>query len=401
MNPASPVCDVSGGFAIVLMQHWIFPSIVQLATVLCVSYLASSSCTAHDVLQQDITIDCPVATITGTFVYLGHPFYQPQPPVDEKFPCVVIIGGTMSNTRDGDMAREGVPPRDALKRLAQQLASAGYCSVRYDKVGYGGSKPKKAWTGSYHDEAEVAAAAIQFARKRKNVSQVIAAGESAGAYLACLAAADGVEADAYIFLGGHCGAGEAIYEYNFARLVKLADEDATWREWATKSARLEVALGRHYPEMFAAAKAGKEDIEIVDGDFHRKIGLARRKEEIDSPPNEMFRHIKKPALALSGEFDLNVPPDYAARIVETIRAAGNHSATCVKVPGADHSFQLGPKSEQERLRERYNFDSFKREYSPQLYEEIVKWMDDSVLHKNASANAKTPAINKSPADPSM
>ena len=118
---------------------------------------------------------------------------------------------------------------------ARQLANAEYFSLRYDKVGHGGSKPKKAWTGSYHDEAEVSAAAIKFARGRKDVGPVVAAGESAGAYVCCLAAAEGAHADAYIFLGGHCGPGEAIYEYNFKRLAELAAGDAAWREWAEKN----------------------------------------------------------------------------------------------------------------------------------------------------------------------
>lgn len=358
-----------------------------LVVALC-ALLSARFCCAHEVLQQSVTIDCPVATVSGTLLYLGHPPYQPQPTTIEKFPCVVLIGGTLSNTQDGDMAREGAPRRDALKRQAQQLASAGYCSLRYDKVGYGESKPKQSWTGSYHDEAEIAAAAIQFARKRKDISKVIAVGESAGAYLACLAAAEGVDADAYIFLGGHCGSGEAIYEYNFAPLAKLADDDATWRDWATKNAPLELALGRHFKEVFAAAKAGQTSVEIVDGDFHHKLDLARRKEELDSPPNEMFRHIKKPALAVSGEFDLNVPPEHGAKIVEAIRAAGNQNAKAVTIAGVDHSFQLGPKSEAERLRERYNFNSFKREYSPELYLEMVGWLDDVVMHKSTGAAAK-------------
>ena len=80
----------------------------------------------------------------------------------------------------------------------------------------------------------------------------------------------------------------------------------------------------------------------MDGDFNRTIGLARRKEELDLPPDEMFRHIKRPASRSSGEFDLNVPPDHAARIVTILRNAGNHSSTCVLIPGTDHSFQLAP-----------------------------------------------------------
>ena len=80
------------------------------------------------------------------------------------------------------------------------------------------------------------------------------------------------------------------------------------------------------------------------------------------PPDEMFQFIKSPALALSGQYDLNVPPDHDARIVQELRKAGNHNCTCITIPGCDHRFQISPKDEQARQRERYNFDSFKREH---------------------------------------
>lgn len=78
--------------------------------------------------------------------------------------CVVIVGGTLSQTRDGGLAEQDAPPRDALNRLAEELAQRGFQTLRYDRVGYGASKPAGQWYGTYADEARVAAAAIQFAR---------------------------------------------------------------------------------------------------------------------------------------------------------------------------------------------------------------------------------------------
>jgi pimeloyl-ACP methyl ester carboxylesterase/quercetin dioxygenase-like cupin family protein len=334
---------------------------------------------------------------------LGYRPFEGEP----KLRCVLLVGGTLSHLRDGGMVKEGVPPRDALKRLAHELARRGYASLRYDKAGYGGSKPTAAWKGTYHHEAAVAGAAIQYVRQRENIGKVVVAGESAGAYLACLAAKAGMEADAYVFLGGHCDSGQAIYEFNFARLAKLADEHAEWRTLAQDKLRFELALGRRYKAMFEAAAAGKATYEIVDGDFRRTIDLARRKEELDFPPDEMFRHIKQPALVIAGECDLNVPPDHAARIVSVLRSAGNHACTCVLVPGADHSFQVVPDDAQERLRERYTFESFKREYSPRLYDEVAAWLNDTLAAKSAAklpgkiAAAELPlrAVEKSEVDP--
>jgi pimeloyl-ACP methyl ester carboxylesterase/quercetin dioxygenase-like cupin family protein len=334
--------------------------------------------------EQPVRFAVAGAEVAGTFTIPEHGKELEQPADSQRYPCVVIVGGTMSHTRDGGLVRDGAPPRDALRRLAHELAKSGYASLRYDKVGFGQSTPTDQWTGSYQDEARVAAAAIQYARSRDDVHTVAAAGESAGAYLLCLAAKSGTEADAYLFLGGHCDSGPAIYEYNFARLVRYAESNPQRRKWAEERFPMELALGRGYQQMFAAAASGETVFELVDGDFHNTVGLARRKEELDMPPDQVFRFIRKPVLAVAGGQDLNVPPDHAARIVQVLRKAGNHNSTCFLIPGCDHSFQIGPADEDTRFRERYTFESFRRDYSPQLYREIVAWLDDTLGYAPSS-----------------
>jgi pimeloyl-ACP methyl ester carboxylesterase/quercetin dioxygenase-like cupin family protein len=315
-----------------------------------------------------LTIDTPLAKVATSML---------MPHSHQKLPCVVIAGGTLSHDRNGRMFRAGAPPRDALLRLAQALEAGGYASLRYDKVGFGGSKPKDAWRGTYAQEAEILAAVIGQAHKDERFGKVVVAGESAGAYVACLAAKAGTQADAYVFLGAHCGPGEAIYAYNFGRLVAYVDKYTENRAWA-KDLRTELALGRHYKAMFQAAADGKATFELVDGDFRQTLGLKRRREELDLPPDEMFRHIKSPALALAGEHDLNVPPDHAPKAVEIMRKAGNAHAAAVTIRGADHSFQAVADSEALRMRERHTLESFRRPYQVEAYEAIVDWLRKTV-----------------------
>ncbi|MCC6421121.1 MAG: alpha/beta fold hydrolase, partial [Gemmataceae bacterium] len=346
------------------------------------------SVTGHDEpIEKDVTFSCPVAEVAGTLT-LPHPDHGKKPsPTDaaRTVPCVVIVGGSLSHTRDGELVRKGVSKRDALARLAHALADRGYASLRYDKVGYGKSKSRADWSGTYSDEAAVAAAAIRHVRGRKEFGPIAVIGESAGAYLACLAAKEGTSADAYVFLGGHCGPGETIYEYNFAPLVKYADSAPEHRAWVEKELRFELALGKGYKDMFAAAKKGEKTFELVDGDYKKSVDLRRRQEEVKMPPDEMFRHIQAPALALSGDKDMNVPPSHAATIVSVMRKAGNHATTCVVLPGVDHSFQKVPADEALRFRERYDFTSFRREYDPRLYKAGGAWLDQTLAKKTALA----------------
>jgi quercetin dioxygenase-like cupin family protein len=89
----------------------------------------------------------------------------------------------------------------------------------------------------------------------------------------------------------------------------------------------------------------------------------------------MYRYIEAPALALSGEFDLNVPPEHAGRAVEIMREAGNRNADAMPpIANTDHSFQQAAGSEAERMRERYTLESFRRPYQPLLYQAVLKWL---------------------------
>jgi pimeloyl-ACP methyl ester carboxylesterase len=305
----------------------------------------SPEATGHEPEEKAVAFTCSVADLAGSLTTPDAddlPKPRPGQPTP-RIPCVVIVGGTLSHTRDGELTRPGVPKRTALAKLAHTLAHKGYASLRYDKVDYGASKAKPGWKGSYRDEAKVAAAAIAYVRGRQDLGPVIVAGESAGGYLACLAAKDGTQADAYLFLGAHCGPGEAIYEYNFGRLVAYADGSPERRMWVEKDLRHELALGRNYKVMFEAARKGRSEFELVDGDYKKTIDVRRRAEELTLPPDEMFRHIQVPALALGGERDLNVAPDHAAKIVSILRKNGNHACTCVVIPGVDHNFQKTPE----------------------------------------------------------
>lgn len=344
----------------------------------------------HEPEEKDVRFSCSIADVGGTLALPDAEHLKPGG--SGKIPCIVIVGGTLSQSRDGGLNKPGVPKRTALLKLAHALADAGYASLRFDKVGYGESKAKAGWTGSYKDEAAAAAAAVEFARGRKDLGPILVAGESAGAYLACLAAKNGTMADGYLFLGGHCGPGEAIYEYNFAPLAKYAAQSEAKREWVEKNLRFELALGRQYKTMFEAAKKGESQFGMVDGDFRKAVDVRRRAEELALPPNEQFKHIQVPMIALAGERDLNVPPDHAAKIVSIVRQAGNHASTCVLIPGADHSFQKTPDDADRRFRERHTLQSFANEYDRAFYKEVVSWLDKTVPKLAGGSDVKSRSI---------
>jgi pimeloyl-ACP methyl ester carboxylesterase/quercetin dioxygenase-like cupin family protein len=339
--------------------------LLQLCLVLAARVLASTNA---DSLA--LNLDLSTALVGGTLVL---------PRDNRPVPCVVIVGGTLSQLRDGELLRRpGIPPRTALKRLAESLAGAGYGSFRYDQVGQGASRAKSGYTDLYTGDAKVLADIYTYLRTRPECGKIIAAGESAGAYIASLAARDGARADAYLFLGGFCGKAEEIFEYNFDRLHKYVAASPERAAWArVNHLDREMAFGRQWRAMFAAAHAGRKTFEVVDGQYRQTVDLARRREEIDYPPDEMFAHIRGPALALAGTRDLNVAPHHAACAVAVMQRAGNLKSQAMLIEGADHNFQIAPEDADLGFRERYTFASFNRPYHPQLDHEMLEWLQQA------------------------
>ncbi len=58
--------------------------------------------------EQPVTFSISVAEASGTKLW---------PIETNQVPCVVILGGTLSQTRDGGLTEKNAPPRNALKRL--------------------------------------------------------------------------------------------------------------------------------------------------------------------------------------------------------------------------------------------------------------------------------------------
>lgn len=288
--------------------------------------------------------------------------------------CMVLAGGTMTHTRDGQLVdgSRDVPVRDNMKRLAERLAYSGYSSIRWDKRGYG-LTPAGDHLLNDEDEADDLISIIEYARS-VGFSEIVVFGESAGAYFAGLAAMKGVHADAYVFLGALCGSNARLFEYNYGRLNRyalLSDENRAWVEATCPRARV---LGNQYIDIMMGAVAGNDFYRVVDGSNQWDYRLERMKFELQYTPQDLFSYIRGPSLILHGELDMNVPPEDAAEAELILRRAGNLDVTRIMVPEADHSFQIAPYDFEKRLRERHSLESFNNPYSEFFYHSLIDWL---------------------------
>lgn len=343
---------------------------------------------AHSILiaSEEVRLETPHAVVTGTLMWPAL--------TGEPLGCAVIAGGTLSHTRDGGFEMPGAPRRDTLARLAAELAHGGWASLRWDRVGHGESSPAADWDGSYAHETEVLEAALAFVRETERFRPCVVIGESAGAYLACLAAERGAQADGYVFLGPLACSPEVFYEYTFGLLREHAASSPAAEAWAEAAAPEALRMARHHHALWAAARRGEAEFSFTEGSQEFTWSLARRREEIERPPDAMFRFITSPALCLAGEFDLNVPPWCAARAAAIMQEAGNLRARSVLLPGVDHSFQLVPLDEHQRIRERFTFESFTRPHAPALPSEILSWLH--VTFGTAPPSVESPSVPPPP-----
>jgi hypothetical protein len=124
------------------------------------------------------------------------PSHKPKPPV------VLIISGSGPTDRDGNSL--GLPGKNnSLKMLAQELAIAGFASVRYDKRGVGesGSSATSESDLRFQTYVEDVQAWVKKLSGDERFSSVIIIGHSEGATLGLLAAQNS-KVSAYVSLAG-------------------------------------------------------------------------------------------------------------------------------------------------------------------------------------------------------
>jgi hypothetical protein len=302
-------------------------------------------------------------------------------------PAVLLIGGTISDTRDGDPALSltgQMPQHGMLRVMAQHLAGAGVASLRWDKRGVGQSSGgDREWHSDLFTDVDDAHRALDALRTANDIDpqRVAVLGESAGGHIACLLSARLPAAEqpaAYVMQGALFTSIEDMIAWNYQRAADYAargPEQAAWIQQAAPRAHL---LGLHWRNMVDAAKRGDLIYESGSGETYMRRNLRRWTQEMDYAPDAQFRHLQKPVLVIQGDRDLNVPPEDCKHIARTLSESGNDHVTLVVVPEADHSMQLAPDDDETRLRERISFESFHRPYSAFFLHALAGWLLDKL-----------------------
>jgi dienelactone hydrolase len=293
-----------------------------------------------------------------------------MPDHGEKFPVVLLVHGSLEQDRDGNLLakRDGRPvyKKNFFFEIARRICAEGFAAFSWDRRGCGRSEGV---AGDVFDQSRDAIAALHALQRQDEIdSQRIAVlGQSAGVYTACLLAREEDGPEVYILQGGLFRDYAEMMAYNYDRVARYAASSPENLAWVEENDLCSLIIGLNLKQIERKAKEGKIEHDLV---YKGRIWKFHHDPTCYLPenaPSKQFKYIKKPALIIHGECDLNVPVDDATSIRDDLIKNGNRNVDLIIIPGADHSFQEIAEDLDLRLRERMSLESCKRPYCSEYF----------------------------------
>jgi pimeloyl-ACP methyl ester carboxylesterase len=329
--------------------------------------------TAEDV---EYTNDVAGITLAGTLTL---------PEGDGPFAAAVLISGSGAQDRD-----ESILGHRPFLVLSDHLTRSGIAALRVDDRGVGGSGGD-VLTATSEDFAGDVLAGVEYLETRGEIDQarIGLIGHSEGGIIAPMAAARSDDV-AYIVLMAAPGmVGEELL-YLQAKLIAAAggvDADVVEANRAVQAdlfsvlkediddAEMREKIVAIFREAYEALPEEQREASGIEPQAYYDMKLA----EVMNPwfrfflsydPTPTLAEVRCPVLAVTGENDLQAPPDpNLALIGEALNDGGNEDVTLVELPGLNHLFQTsetGAPSEYGQIEETM---------SPALLELISDWIN--------------------------
>jgi pimeloyl-ACP methyl ester carboxylesterase len=292
------------------------------------------------------------------------------PPGKGAFPAVLLIVGSGRHDRD-----EAVLGHRPFLVLSDYLTRKGIVVLRADKRGVGksGGDFATATTSDFSSDAE---AGFNYLRtcSKVDTSKTGLVGHSEGGVIAAMVAARNPAVAFIVMMAAPSVAGDAL----LVEQTSLTSEaHGRSRQEAANDAAAEAQLlmvVKQEKNPTALEKklrdelAGQIPEEQLDEQIKTVISPWFR-HFIEYDPTTALRKVTCPVLAISGERDLQVPPQQNLPLLrKALAAAGNRNVEVEELPGLNHLFQTaktGTTSEYARIEETM---------SPVALERVASWI---------------------------
>lgn len=280
-------------------------------------------------------------------------------------PAVLLIVGSGPQDRNSDSGPGGLKI-GILRTLAKHLSQAGIVVLRYDKRGVGNSQ------GTYdfvclNDLVGDAGAAIRFLRSRPevDVARIGIIGHSEGGLIATMLASGDVSIRAILLLGapGH----------RFAEILLRQFERVSNR--MLQKDKLAASLERRRRTLESLQRTGDWDSSEVEEQVRRAVAPARRKwfqDLLTLDPTSVLSKVHTSVAIFQGGRDIQVDPDDALLLGNTLDEAGHRDHLVRIFPDLDHLFM---RSEGQGLSEYADPD---RNLDPEFLEAVIEWIQNKL-----------------------
>jgi len=291
------------------------------------------------------------------------------PRSEGPFPAVILITGSGQQNRN-----EEIMGHRPFLVLSDYLTRQGIAVLRVDDRGIGGS------TGNFsqattEDFAGDVLAGVEFLKNRKEIdsSQIGLIGHSEGGTIAPMVAVKSPDVAFIVLMAAPGMTGEELLYMQSDRIARaegasnetIARNEALMRRMysVVKEEKNNTAAEEKLREILRTELANTSEQKIESSGYSEAV-IDAQVRELSSPwmrffltydPMPALMKVKCPVLAITGEKDLQVPPDENLRAInEALKAGGNKDYKVKELPGLNHLFQTaktGSPSEYAKIEE--------------------------------------------------
>lgn len=317
------------------------------------------------------------------------------PPEKGLHPAIVLVTGAGPQDRD-----ETVAGHKPFLVLADYLTRRGLAVLRFDDRGVGES------TGNFEntairDHASDTLAAVQYLRSRNKIDpeRIGLLGHSQGGLTVPIAALDipgqvaflvllatpGMNGEEIFYLEDAAearirGVDEATIERSRQRKQKIfgvLKQEADLEKAAVKLGQTMMAMEMTERERTEIEAAGLEIQDLIDQQI-RVLNTKDIRFFLKYEPSTTLKQLDIPVLALTGERDVQVPPDENLPLIEAALAEGRCPDYIVReLPGLNHLFQTSETGSPDE------YPQIEETFAPVALEMIADWVLE-VLHDSGS-----------------
>jgi len=287
-------------------------------------------------------------------------------PSDVKdLPGVVLIAGSGKNDRDETSMGH-------FLLLSDYLTRNGYAVLRYDKRGVGESGGEYGLATTF-DFASDAFAALEFLKADPDTDpeSVGLIGHSEGALIAPMLASEYKDSIAFIVMMGGLGIPGTdlllIQSAKMARISGVPEEEIV--SITEKNQKLYQIASSELDDSLMVLKC-REAVPDLEENTLNMLKLPWFRTFLALDPQAYLSQVVCPALAITGEKDVQCPPEEnLAAIESSLKKAGNKHYETKVMPGLNHLFQTAESGSP------YEYEQIPEIISPDALEFIVAWLN--------------------------